>query len=105
MGAPIIKFRRLTGEKLLNYEGQIIRVRNFLWGTNYQAWGTNYHWEGWRRFGGASGSVLFQYIGVGREQFYQYIVSMLEYSCRSFGGYWEEWVVMGGEEEIGYLYE
>ena len=53
--------------------------------------------EGGGRFGGALGSVSFQYIGVGREQFYQYIVSILEYSRRSFGGYWKEWVVMVGE--------
>ncbi len=39
---------------------------------------------------GASGSVLFQYIGVGREQFCQYIVSILEYSRGSFGGYWND---------------
>ena len=31
-------FARCRGEKLLFYGGQIIRGRNFLWGTNY-------HWR------------------------------------------------------------
>ena len=37
---------------------------------------------------GALGSVLFQYVGVYVVQFCQYIISILEYSRGSFGGYW-----------------
>ena len=40
-------------------------------------------------FCGALGSVCFQYVGLGREQFCQYIVSMLEYLGGFFGGYGE----------------
>ncbi len=43
---------------------------------------------------GALVSVLFQYVGVLGEEFCQYVVSMLEYSRRSFGGYWNS--VVGG---------
>ena len=59
--------------------------------------------EGGGRMWVALGSVLFQYIGVGREQFCQYIVSMLEYSRGSFGGYGDngEGRGLGGEVEVG----
>ncbi len=41
--------------------------------------GDKLSFEGWRMIWVALGSVLFQYIGVGREQFYQYIVSIWVY--------------------------
>ena len=47
------------------------------------------------RNGGALGSVCFQYVGLGREQFCQYIVSMLEYLGGIFGGYVEGVGIVG----------
>ena len=63
---------------------------DILWGTNYQGlnffmgdkllgMGDKLSFEGVRGVGRALGSVFFQYNGVGREQFYQYIVSMWGY--------------------------
>ena len=46
-------------------------------------------------FWGALGSVCFQYVGLGREQFCQYIVSMLEYLGGIFGGYVEGVGIVG----------
>ncbi len=59
--------------------------------------------DGLPRIGGALGSVSFQYVGVWGVQFCQYIVSMLEYSRGSFGGYGDngEGRGLGGEVEVG----
>ena len=72
-------FREMDGGKIVISWGTNYHGVNFFMGDKLLGMGDKLSLEGWRGVGRASGSVSFQYIGVGREQFYQYIVSIWVY--------------------------